>query len=120
MKRNKFFGLFLMKYLKGQRRSMILLAVFFIGNIVLMILSPQVLSYFIDSAQSGKAMGYISLIVLAYMVTIIFNMAGEVCESYFAQSFGWDVYCCKEYDEGRLSYRRFQYFRCLSWNSLRS
>jgi ATP-binding cassette, subfamily B, bacterial len=91
MKKKKYFGSFLMKYLKGQRKSLVLLAVFFIGNIVLQIVSPQVLSYFIDSALSGKALGYISLIVLVYMVTIILNMAGGVCESYFAQSFGWKI-----------------------------
>lgn len=91
MKKKKFFASFLIKYLKGQRKTMILLAVFFIGNIVLQIVSPQVLSYFIDSAQSGKPLGYISLIVLIYMITIILNMAGGVCESYFAKSFGWKI-----------------------------
>jgi len=60
MKKKKYLGSFLMKYLKGQRKAMILLAVFFIVNIVLQIVAPQVLSYFIDSAQSGKSFGYIS------------------------------------------------------------
>lgn len=91
MKKNKYFGSFLMKYLKGQKKAMMLLALFFIGNIVLQILSPQVLSYFIDSAESGKTFGYISMIVFAYMVTIVLNMAVDVCESYFAQSFGWNI-----------------------------
>lgn len=91
MKKKKYFGSFIIKYLKGQRRSMILLAVFFIGNIALQILAPQVLSYFIDSAESKKAFGYISLIVLLYMVTILLNMAGGVCESYFSQRFGWKI-----------------------------
>jgi ATP-binding cassette subfamily B protein len=91
MKKEKYFGLFLMKYLKGQKKAMILLGVFFIGNIVLQILSPQVLSYFIDSAESGKALGYISMIVLMYMITIVLNMAGGVCESYFAQNSGWRI-----------------------------
>lgn len=66
MKKKKYFGSFLMKYLKGQKKAMILVAVFFIGNIVLQILSPQILSYFIDSAESGKILGYISVIVLMY------------------------------------------------------
>jgi ATP-binding cassette, subfamily B, bacterial len=91
VKNKKYFGSFLIKYLKGHRKALILLAVFFIGNIVLQIVSPQVLSYFIDSAESGKAIEYISLIVFIYMVTIILNMAGEVCESYFAKSFGWKI-----------------------------
>lgn len=91
MKKKKYFGSFLIKYLKGQKKALILLALFFIGNIVLQILSPQVLSYFIDSAQSGKTLGYISMIVLMYMVTIVLNMAGGVCESYFAKSFGWKI-----------------------------
>lgn len=91
MKKKKIFASFLIKYLKGQRKTMILLGAFFIGNIVLQILSPQVLSYFIDSAESGKTLGYISLIVFIYMVTIILNMGGEVCESYFAKSFGWKI-----------------------------
>lgn len=91
MKKKKYFGSFLIKYLKGQKKSLILLAVFFIGNIALQIFSPQVLSYFIDSAESGKTLGYIIMIVLLYMVTIVMTMAGGVCESYYAKSFGWKI-----------------------------
>lgn len=91
MKKKKYFGSFLLKYLKGQRKSIIFLAVFLIGNIVLQIISPQVLSYFIDSAQSGKSFEYIIIIVLIYMFTIILNMVGGACETYFSQSFGWKI-----------------------------
>lgn len=91
MIKKKYFGSFLMKYLKGQKKVIILLTIFFVINIVLQIFSPQVLSYFIDSAESGKTLEYISMIVLMYMVTIALNMAGGVCESYFAQSFGWKI-----------------------------
>lgn len=86
-----FFGSFVMKYLKGQIKTMILLAVFFIGNICLQIVAPQILSYFIDSAESGKSLRYIRLIVLIYLGTIILKMAVGVCESYFAQRFGWKI-----------------------------
>lgn len=91
MKKKEYFGKFLMKYLKGQKKEMLLLAVFFIGNIVLQIVSPQVLSYFIDSAKSGKTLRFISMIVLIYIGTIILSMAGNVCESYFSQRFGWKI-----------------------------
>lgn len=91
MKRNKYFSSFVIKYLKGQRKTMLLLGVFFISNIVLQIIAPQVLSYFIDSAQAGKTFGYISLIVLIYLGTIILKMAAGVFESYFAERFGWKI-----------------------------
>lgn len=91
MKKKKYFSSFLMKYLKGQKKAIILLAIIFIGNIILQIFSPQVLSYFIDSAESGKTLEYIILIVLIYMVTIVMTMAGGVCESYYAKSFGWKI-----------------------------
>lgn len=91
MKKEKYFGSFLLKYLKGQRKTMMLLAVFFIVNIVLQIIAPQMLSYFIDSAKIGKTLGYISLIVLIYLGTIILKMGVGVCESYFAQRFGWKI-----------------------------
>ncbi len=91
MKRNKYFSLFIIKYLKGQRKTMMSLGVFFISNIVLQIIAPQVLSYFIDSAQAGKTFGYISLIVLIYLGTIILKMAAGVFESYFAERFGWKI-----------------------------
>ncbi|MGH4122752.1 MAG: ABC transporter ATP-binding protein [Clostridium sp.] len=91
MKKKKYFGSFLKKYLKGERKIMISLAIFFIVNIVLQIVAPQVLSYFIDSAQSGKSFKYISLIVLIYLVIIILKMAAGACESYFAQCFGWKI-----------------------------
>ena len=91
MKKKKYFGSFLLKYLKGQRKSMILLAVFFIANILLQIALPQVLSCFIDSAKSGKSIGFITFIVLIYLGTIIVKMAAGVCESYLAQRFGWKI-----------------------------
>lgn len=91
MKKKKYFSSFLMKYLKGQKKAIILLAIFFIGNILLQIFSPQVLSYFIDSAESGKTLEYIIMIVLIYMITIVMTMAGSVCESYYAKSFGWKI-----------------------------
>lgn len=91
MKKKKYFGSFLMKYLKGERKTILLVAVFFIANILLEIFAPQVLCYFIDSAQSGKSLEYISLIVLIYLVTIIVKMATGVCQTYFAQRFGWKI-----------------------------
>ena len=91
MKKKKYFGSFLIKYLKGERKIMISLAIFFIVNMVLQIVAPQVLSYFIDSAQSGKSFKYISLIVLIYLGIIILKMAAGACESYFAQRFGWKI-----------------------------
>jgi len=91
MKKKKYFGSFLMKYLKGERKIMILLAVFFISNILLQIALPQVLSNFIDSAKSGKSIRFISFIVLIYLGTIIVKMACGVCESYLAQRFGWKI-----------------------------
>lgn len=86
-----FFGSFIMKYLKNQRKTMIVLSVLLVGNIALQIVVPQVLSYFIDSAKSGKSFKYIRLIVLIYLGTIILKMAMGVCESYFAQRFGWMI-----------------------------
>lgn len=88
MKKKKFFGAFLIKYLKGQEKAMLLLGIFFISNIVLQILSPQVLSNFIDSAEGGKSIEYVTFLVFVYMVTILMNMVGNVLESYFAKSFG--------------------------------
>lgn len=91
MKDKKQFSSFLVKYLKGQSKMIILLAVFFISNIVLQIVAPQILSYFIDSAKCGKNFSYISFIIVIYLITIIFNMIMNVGENYFAQSFGWKV-----------------------------
>lgn len=91
MKKKKYFSSFIIKYLKGQRKIMILLAVFFISNIVLQVIIPQLLSFFIDSAQAGKAFSNISLIVLIYVGTIILKMTAGVCESYFAERFGWKI-----------------------------
>lgn len=91
MKKKKYFGSFLIKYLRGQSRMIMLLALLLFCNIALQIAAPQVLSYFIDSVRSGKTLGVISLIVLAYIITILLNMAGGVCESYFSQRFGWRI-----------------------------
>lgn len=90
MKKKKYFGTFLVKYLKGQSKSMIFLALILIGHIVLQIAAPKVLSHFIDSAKSGKTFGYISLIVLIYMVTIIFSMVGSALAKLLARLYEFD------------------------------
>lgn len=91
MKKKKYFGSFFIKYLKGQRKAITLISIFFISNIVLQILSPQVLSNFIDSAEGSKPIEYVTFIVFIYMVTILMNMVGNVCELYFANSFGLKI-----------------------------
>ncbi len=91
MKRKGYFGVFLFKYLRGQGKAMILLALLLTFNIMLQLLGPQVLGNFIDSAKSGKPLGVISLTVLAYTVTILMNMGVSVCESYYSQRFGWRI-----------------------------
>lgn len=87
----QYFGAFVLKYLNGHSKTIILLTVFFILNIVLQIFAPQILSSFIDSANSAKPLKYISLIVLIYLAIIIVNMIVEVCQSYFSQRFGWEI-----------------------------
>lgn len=91
MKGKGYFGTFLFKYLKGQGKAIIMLAFLLTFNIMLQLIGPQVLGSFIDSAKSGKPLGTISLIVLAYTITILLNMGVSVSESYYSKRFGWRI-----------------------------
>lgn len=91
MKDIKYFGSYVMRYLQKQRKTLILLGILFICNIVLQVIAPQVLSSFIDAAKSVKPLGFISILVLAYLVTILLKMVAGVGETYFAKKFGWKI-----------------------------
>lgn len=91
MKIKNDFGSFLLKYLKGQNKIILLVGVFFIVNIALQIIAPQVLSHFIDSAKLGKPIQYVTLIILIYFGTVVINMIVSACESYTSQRFGWKI-----------------------------
>lgn len=78
-------------YLKPQRRRMLLLAVLLLGGIALQLANPQVVRFFIDTAQAG---GPPSLLLWAALAFLAFSLAAHVVQAaadYVAVDTGWSA-----------------------------
>jgi ATP-binding cassette, subfamily B, bacterial len=76
-------------YFGAQWRRALLLAVLLLGSIGLQLLNPQVIRYFIDTAQAGRAGG---VLLLAAVVFVVAGLAQRVIAFgalYVGENVGW-------------------------------
>jgi len=90
------YGQLLARYLKPQRPQVVLLAVLLSGSIGLQLLNPQVIRYFIDTAQFADPLqgtgGAPSALLLAALLYIGFSLTQRgvaLWAEYVAQNVGW-------------------------------
>lgn len=76
-------------YLQRQRSRVALLAVLLLSGIALQVANPQLLRYFIDSAQSGGAEGQLILAALLFMGMAILGQVLTVAATYVSENVGW-------------------------------
>lgn len=75
--------------LKGYRRSLCVLAVFFVTNIALQLTAPQLLSRFVDSTQEGAGYALVGALIAGYLILTLLGLAARVGEQYFSETLGW-------------------------------
>ena len=81
----------LVHYLKPLRFRVTLLAVFIFGGIGLSLLSPQIVRYFIDTAEAGGALRNLLIAGGLFLVAGIFGQIVMLISSYLGQDVGWRV-----------------------------
>lgn len=81
-----------LKYLKKQKLWMFFLMLCMFTNIILQLISPQILSTFIDSSTVANAKLYtLWRIVFAYLGAVIAQIIFGVFTSYLGQRIGWQA-----------------------------
>lgn len=87
----------LWQYLRPQTPRVLALAVFLIGSIFLKVANPQIIRYFLDSAdqarKSGAAIDQIgqnlTITALIFLVLAVVTQAFSVAATYFGENVGW-------------------------------
>src|SRR5215213_7711991 len=76
-------------YLGPQRRRAALLGVLLISSIGLQLLNPQIIRYFIDTAQAGRADGVLLLAAAVFVVAGLAQRAIAFGALYVGENVGW-------------------------------
>ena len=82
-------GRLLTTYLAPQRARVVLLAVLLLASIGLQLLNPQVMRFFIDTAQAGGPMRALLLAALVYMVAGLLGRGLTFATSYISLNVAW-------------------------------
>ncbi len=84
----QYFGL-LEEYLKPQRVSVILMAVCLLVSVGLQLLNPQIVRFFMDTAQRGGAQSELVKAAAVFIGASFFQQVLNVAATYFSTRVGW-------------------------------
>ncbi len=77
------------RYLGPQKRQVIFMTLFLLGSITAQLVNPQVIRYFLDTAQSGQAGRALTGAALAFILFAVLQQAFNLAASYTSQMVGW-------------------------------
>jgi ATP-binding cassette, subfamily B, bacterial len=83
------YGGLLGAYLKPQRSGVVLLAALVLGSIGLQLLNPQIIRYFIDTAQSGGAQRDLLIAAVVFLAIGLIQRAAALVAVYLGERVGW-------------------------------
>ena len=84
----QYFGL-LEEYLQPQRTSVILMAVCLLFSVGLQLLNPQIVRFFMDTAQKGGAQSELVKAAAVFIGASFFQQVLNVAATYFSTRVGW-------------------------------
>lgn len=79
----------LKRYLDSQRKGMAWLAVLLLSGIALQLVNPQIIRYFIDTAQSQSTVRPLVYAALLFIGTTVVQQALSVMAAYLGENIGW-------------------------------
>jgi ATP-binding cassette subfamily B protein len=79
----------LVDHLRVQRGRFILLSVLLLSSIVLQVLNPQLMRYFIDTATSGTHSSELALVALAFITVALIQQSLAVGATYVGETLAW-------------------------------
>jgi len=80
---------FLLDYLKPQRGRVLLLAALLLGGIGLQLVNPQIIRYFLDAVQSGRAESAWLMAAGMYLGFALVQQAARLAASVVSQNVAW-------------------------------
>jgi ATP-binding cassette, subfamily B, bacterial len=84
-------GDLLIAYLSPQRTRVLLLAVFLLSSIGLQLANPQVVAYFIDTAQKGGPDSALTLAAIAFLAIAVVQEVVALGATYMGAVVGWEA-----------------------------
>ncbi|MDQ2743008.1 MAG: ABC transporter ATP-binding protein/permease [Chloroflexota bacterium] len=81
----------LVAYLKPQRSRVLWLAVLLLSSIGLELINPQIVRFFIDTAQKGGPVGALKLAAIAFLVITLVQQIVALGAAYFGAVVGWEA-----------------------------
>src|SRR3954447_18175037 len=78
-------------YLRPQRSRVALMAALLVGSIGLQLLNPQIIRYFIDTAQAGDARGTLLLAAGAFIGIGVVQRALDLAGIYVSLNVSWNA-----------------------------
>ena len=91
----------LIDYLKPQRGRVLLLAVLMFGNIALLLINPQIMRRFLDTALAGTGGESLAWMALAFIGIALAQQLVAVGATYLGESVGWTATNWLRYDLAR-------------------
>jgi len=85
----KRYALLLARYVRPQWRKASLMAVFLFGSIGLQLVVPQILRFFIDSAQAGGSVEVLVRAALFFLAAALVNQLLSAAATYYGADVGW-------------------------------
>src|SRR5512138_507624 len=79
----------LSRYLKPQLRWVVLMAVVLLAGIAIKLINPQVLRYFLDTAQAGGASRRLTMAAGLFLAFAILQQGMNLATQYIAALVGW-------------------------------
>jgi ATP-binding cassette, subfamily B, bacterial len=79
----------LARYIRPQRRRFILLVVLLIGSIGMQLINPQIMRYFIDTAQNTRQTQPLLLAALAFIGIALLQQVVGVSATYLGENVAW-------------------------------
>jgi ABC-type multidrug transport system fused ATPase/permease subunit len=78
-----------MAYLSPQWGQVLALAIALGGSIILQVLNPQILRYFIDTAMAGGPQTILVWLALGFMAIAVVRQGLEIIATYFSETVAW-------------------------------
>lgn len=76
-------------YLRPQRKSMVVLGILLIGGIVMQLINPQIIRYFIDTAQTQESSSPLIYAALLFIGVSLLHQGLTVAATYIGETVGW-------------------------------
>lgn len=79
----------LSKYLKNYKLQLLLLSLVMGGSIIIQLLNPQIVKFFIDGIESQKPMKTLLFSAGIFIISALIQQLLALASTYFSQSIGW-------------------------------